>query len=119
MWAVWVTCVVDGVDHAVTDEDMSAGMAVGQGKFTAVCGVLVTPDALSAPPGRMCLGCWVGLCPVVNTQRAVVPVARRHRRHRRPGWLRMWVASVFAAPSEAGTSRTVRRQPAERWVWPS
>ena len=109
---VWVTGVDDGVDHMVTDEDMSAGMSAGQGIFRAVCGVVVTSDALAAPPGRRCPGCWAVLCPPVRARRVRVPVARR--RHRRAGWLRTWVASVFAL--SAAALCTAVYEPARGWT---
>jgi hypothetical protein len=92
--------VVTGIDHAVTDEDMSTGMAAGQGVFRAICGVLVTPDALTAPPRRVCPGCWAVMRPPVRVERGKVLVARRG--HRRPGWLRCWATSVFRR-SASGT----------------
>jgi hypothetical protein len=57
LWAAWVTCVVDGLDHAVTDEDMCAGMTEGLGRYAALCDDEVTPAALTAPPGRACPRC--------------------------------------------------------------
>jgi hypothetical protein len=88
-WTVRVTSVVDGVDHEVTDEDMSVGLAAGLGTFRAVCGVTVTSDALPAPPGRLCPRCWATSHPPVARRSVDVPTARQ-------GWWRGWMTSVSA-----------------------
>lgn len=113
VWTVRVTSVVDGVDHAVTDADMCAGIAAGLGVFRAVCGVVVTSDALAAPPGRLCPGCWATLHPPVSRRVVGVPLARRG--HRRPGRLRRWAASVSIRSGAAGVP-AISGKAARGWV---
>lgn len=84
--AVWVTCVVDGADHAVSDADMSAGVAAGHGQYRAICGDDVVSAALTAPPGRWCARC-VAVLRHATRRRAEAPSVVRIRRggHRRLG----------------------------------
>jgi hypothetical protein len=51
-----ITSGADGFAHAVADPVLAAG-AVSAGRFVAMCGRLVVPAALTAPPGRPCLLC--------------------------------------------------------------
>lgn len=83
LWAAWVTCVVDGMDHAVTDEDMCVGMSEGLGRYAALCEDDVTPAALTAPPGRTCPRCADVL--QRRTGRAPVDRSRAGSARRRPG----------------------------------
>jgi hypothetical protein len=84
--AVWVTCVVDGADHAVSDADMSAGLAAGQGQYRAICGDEVVSAALTAPPGRGCVRCVAILCHATSRRPEVRSVVRARRgSHRRLG----------------------------------
>ncbi|HEX7658100.1 MAG TPA: hypothetical protein VF444_01370 [Pseudonocardiaceae bacterium] len=53
----WVTSVTDGLDHAITDDAMSVGVAAGTGEYTATCGTVVLSAALVAPPGSRCPLC--------------------------------------------------------------
>lgn len=85
--AAWVVSVtgVDGLAHEVLVDDMSG---CGSG-CVAVCGEVVFPAALVAPPGRRCAPCAVG--PVVD----LVPERSRGRgftramRRRAAAWLRL------------------------------
>jgi hypothetical protein len=70
-----VTSGEDGYAHEVADPVLAAG-AVAAGRFVALCGRLVVPAALTAPPGRPCL-----LCAATPTE-AADPPAGRHRRGR-------------------------------------
>lgn len=47
-FTVWITGVSDGRDHAVTDEEMSAGMARDAGRYQALCGEHVLVASLLA-----------------------------------------------------------------------
>lgn len=49
---------MDGTDHAVTTEAMSAGRSA---RCVAVCGLVVELAALVTPPGHPCLACRVAL----------------------------------------------------------
>lgn len=53
-WAIPVTCVEDGYDHLVGDEQMVAGRT---GRYEALCGHRVHPAAMVCPPGRSCARC--------------------------------------------------------------
>jgi hypothetical protein len=63
---VWMTCTQDGREHAVADEQVSAGAPIG--RYQAQCGRFITPGSLAAPPGRRCLTCHATVTP-----RAVLP----------------------------------------------
>jgi hypothetical protein len=89
---VLVTSVVDGLDHAVSDENMAAGIEAGRGQYRAVCGAVVVPDALSVPPRRLCSGCNALMYPLVASTSECRVI--RQRGHRRPGPVRRWVASL-------------------------
>jgi hypothetical protein len=71
---IWMTCLLDGWEHAVTDEQMAEGAP--RGRYLSVCGRLVTPGSLFSPPGRRCRTCHATLTP------APAP------RHPRPSWWR-------------------------------
>ncbi|MCO1577701.1 hypothetical protein M8C13_18255 [Crossiella sp. SN42] len=57
LYTTWVTSRVEAVDHAVTDEDMAAGIADGKGIYRAVCGARVVAALLEEPPHTRCLRC--------------------------------------------------------------
>jgi len=54
---IMLTSAVDGVDHAVTDEEMGAGRA--SGTYVALCGARVPAASLTAPPAQSCPPCAV------------------------------------------------------------
>lgn len=71
----WVTSL-DGLEHAVTDAAMVAGMAAGAGEYAAVCGVVALSDAMTAPPGSCCPVCSARVRLAVSR----LPARRRHGR---------------------------------------
>jgi hypothetical protein len=54
---IWVTCVDGAIDHAVTDEAMTAGVTSGTGTYQAVCGALFLCAPLVCPPRPSCPRC--------------------------------------------------------------
>jgi len=54
---VWMTCVVDGREHAVTDDRACAGVERGLGTYDAVCNRTVAPQSMTAAPGPRCPAC--------------------------------------------------------------
>lgn len=74
---IWMTCLLDGKEHAVADREVVAGRE--RGRYLGVCGKLVTPGALSCPPGRRCLVCHATLAPA-----RAAPPRRRSRLALRP-----------------------------------
>jgi len=54
---IWVTSLVDGADHAVTDENMCAGMADRTGTYVAWCGARVVPPSMCEPSCGRCRRC--------------------------------------------------------------
>lgn len=91
-----MTCTGDGLDHRVSETSLSD--ACRSGRYRAVCGRLVIPAALVAPPGRVCPACSVvlggdrgrrGLGAGPGVWRRLVQVlfrsaTARHRSSRRP-----------------------------------
>jgi hypothetical protein len=55
----WVTCGLDRSDHAISDDDMAVGLAMGAGRYAALCGNTVCAASLMCPPGRRCPLCQV------------------------------------------------------------
>lgn len=55
---MWMTCVFDGYEHAVTEEQAWAGYELDCGVYGAVCGLRVMPQAMVCAPGGRCGGCW-------------------------------------------------------------
>ncbi|MGH3564616.1 MAG: hypothetical protein ACRDRH_01005 [Pseudonocardia sp.] len=83
LYTTWHTSIVDGYDHAVTDEEMAAGGAARcQGRRAAVCGDVVLCASLCSPPGPRCARCAAFL----HARAAASDAAQRATpRHRRPG----------------------------------
>ncbi|WP_037066306.1 hypothetical protein [Pseudonocardia acaciae] len=65
--AIWMTCVEDGREHGVTDEEVARGSRHG-GRYVAVCGHLVTPGSMTCAPGRRCRACHAALTPPARTR---------------------------------------------------
>lgn len=53
---MWLTCAVDGADHAVSDAAFLAAQG-GDGRFEAMCHATVWASSLSAPPASRCETC--------------------------------------------------------------
>lgn len=51
----WLTCAVDGVDHAITDEAFAR--ARGDGRYPALCEATVWAASLASPPAGRCPTC--------------------------------------------------------------
>lgn len=60
LFTTWIT-TEDGIDHAVTDEMMAAGIQSLDGRFSAVCSEVVSAAFLVVPPGRECARCRAAL----------------------------------------------------------
>lgn len=89
VWWIWVTSVVDDADHAVTDENMAAGMADGSGTYLAMCGFVAVPGSMAEPPSGRCPRC-VAFLRFRSRNQAHAPVARQRPagpRHAKPGLL--------------------------------
>ncbi|GDY33716.1 hypothetical protein GTS_53490 [Gandjariella thermophila] len=54
---MWVTCVLDGTDHAVTDTAMATGITSDTATWEAVCGTQFVPAPLICPPCPPCPSC--------------------------------------------------------------
>jgi hypothetical protein len=82
VFVVWMTCVLDGREHAVREEEFAAGTA--HGRYRAACQRLLAPRALTAPPGTRCLICAATIREHNRGERS-----GRHatRRRRWPRWL--------------------------------
>ncbi len=61
LWISWMTCGMDGQEHAVTDEQAVVGLKLGRGIYDAVCGGTISPQAMTGPPGRRCVHCCIFL----------------------------------------------------------
>ena len=54
--ALWLTCAVDGADHAVSDAAFLAAQG-GDGRYEALCRATVWASSLAAPPAGRCTSC--------------------------------------------------------------
>lgn len=72
-----ITCAVDGRDHFVSDRATTAGLAAGQGRYTAACGHVVVAAPMVAPPGPSCSSC------VAELRRITAGGTERSHRRRR------------------------------------
>lgn len=57
LYVTWHRCVVDGFDHAVTDEEFAKRGARPAGCRRAVCGHMLMMGSALAPPGPPCESC--------------------------------------------------------------
>lgn len=53
---MWLTCAVDGTDHAVSDAAFVAAQG-GDGRYEALCHATVWASSLAAPPASRCARC--------------------------------------------------------------
>ncbi|CAM3408414.1 DUF3039 domain-containing protein [Kibdelosporangium persicum] len=54
---MWVVSIVDDAEHAVTRDDLAAGIASGSGTYRALCQATVIPPSMTEPPGSRCPYC--------------------------------------------------------------
>lgn len=54
---VWVTSGADGTEHAVTDEQMTAGRARRFGMYVAQCGLRFVAASMATPALWRCTDC--------------------------------------------------------------
>ena len=88
LFTTWLTAE-DGVDHAITDEMMAAGIQSCTGRFATVCREIVSAAFLVEPPGRRCPRCRTAVtpepaAPAQPPQSTRTGISRRQVR----GWLR-------------------------------
>lgn len=81
LFTTWVTSL-DGVDHAVTDEECTVRLLENRGVFVAVCGAVFLPGPMEGEPGPPCPRCVAFLRARVEMR----SVAERLECDRRPGW---------------------------------
>jgi hypothetical protein len=53
---MWLTCAVDGTDHAVSDAAFVAAQG-GDGRYEALCRATVWAGSLASPPASRCAVC--------------------------------------------------------------
>lgn len=53
---MWLTCAIDGADHAVSDAAFLAAQG-GDGRYQALCHATVWAGSLAAPPASRCASC--------------------------------------------------------------
>lgn len=82
-----MTSVRDGREHAVADSEFVPSRRGG--RYLALCGHLVVPGSMAAPPGRPCPGCVARLRwrpeAAVARRRRFLPGGLRARSSRRGG----------------------------------
>jgi hypothetical protein len=90
LYVAWHRCVLDGRDHAVTDEEFARGRKEHtQGRYESVCGHVVLIGSMLLPPGPVCARCHAYL-----VARATLRSAEQRlgpTRHRKPSrWGRLF-----------------------------
>lgn len=85
----WITCLEDAVDHAVTDDEMAAGLAPdAPNAFRALCGVRFAAAPMVCEPRPPCPRC----AKYVRAQQQMQPFEERlgikpgRNRHERTRW---------------------------------
>jgi hypothetical protein len=101
--SITITCVVDGRDHLVSDRATTAGLAAGQGRYTAACGHVVVAAPMVAPPGPSCSSC------VAELRRITTGSTERSRRRRRGVMARL----LHRRPRPAHSQSSVAKHRAE------
>ncbi len=56
-FVMWFTGGSDHMDHAITDDNMAAGISIGAGRYAALCGAMVCVSSMICPPGQRCVSC--------------------------------------------------------------
>lgn len=101
VWVTWITAFGQGVDHAVTDDEVNARRAEHPGEYRAVCGAAFLPAAMESAPRPPCPACLRFLRTRANLsgpeQRLGSP--RRRRRHGQPGWWARVMCRAWAGRS--------------------
>jgi putative ATP-grasp target RiPP len=92
----WMTCVMDGREHAVTDAAFALGQQTQRGIYRARCGHDVAPRSLSTPPGPPCTEC---LAPTTDQ---IAGEASRPR----PEWLRWLKSAARISGGKRASSQT-------------
>ena len=85
--AVWVTSGMDGTEHAVSDEQMTAGLVGQTGVYVARCGERCVAASMVAPALLRCSDCLLQLRP--GRHRAELP---------RGGPLLRWMNRLLNVP---------------------
>ena len=86
LFTTWHTSSVDGLDHAVTDEEMATGLGKHAGRYAAVCGHELLATLMSSPPGARCPRC-VAYVRARATLRDFDQRQQQQHSHRKPGLL--------------------------------
>lgn len=121
LFTTWVTSL-DGVDHAVTDEECTARLIQNRGVFVAVCGEDFLPGPMEGAPGPPCSRC-VGF--LLDARRASRPPSEPsespERMRKRRGWFSRSIGrhelpagadrtnAILGSSASAGVHRQVRR----------
>lgn len=79
----WFLCMIDGRDHAVTDEDFATGRGRG-GRCESLCGHLVMTGSAMLSPGPRCVRCHDYLRARASLRTVEERIAPA--RHRKLGW---------------------------------
>lgn len=86
LYVVWHRCDVDGLEHAVTDEEFAHGPHRSRGLFRAVCGHVTRPGSMLLAPEATCEACRERLARnrglLAPPRAAAVPQQRHGALHR-------------------------------------
>src|SRR5262245_45733910 len=87
-WVTWITALGQGVDHAVTDEEVATRRPEHPGEYQAVCGAAFFPAAMEAASSPPCPACtrFLRARATLSSPERRLALPTRHGRHRRPDW---------------------------------
>lgn len=103
IYVTWHRSEVDGLDHAVTDEEFARGRDDDLGQYEGLCGHVLLPFSMLVPPGRPC-----GRCKAYLSARSTLSTINQRLRapqHRMPSRLRR----LFRRSPGAGARRLCAR----------
>ena len=109
-YVTWSRCLVDGRNHAVTDEEFASGVRHQTGCFQALCGHQLMIDSSLMPPGPPCVRCRAYLAAVAAV-RETIERANAPKRRRKALWSRFirHAQSSVITPSNVMADPKVRR----------
>ncbi len=78
----WMTCAIDGREHAVTDDQAIIGLRLDRGTYGAPRGRMIAPQAMASAPEQRCTDCCTKLeaccnLPAPSRKEVVAPIQQR------------------------------------------
>lgn len=106
LYVVWHGCVVDGLEHAVTDEEFAGGERRHLGSYVAVCGHITRPGSMLSPSRSTCSNCVSRVRTAALSEQSPALSSRAGVMRRLLAWFQSPVvpSPVVASPGRDGRS---------------